>query len=385
VTEALHDLSEAYRFLVGRWRSAQRKRLRAVIRRVAYVIRTFPRLSQTFVIQEIDWLLSGGVDVQIFCLNQSDEKMQHAVTRSARIRTRVHRLDHSSDAILARFNPDIIHAHFATDAASTALELGQRHSIPVTFTAHGYDIRSEPPADLPSRALRAAFVVTVSAANRSHMIDTLGVEANRIKLVPTGVDTEYFAPDPSRAKPSVSHVVCIARLEPVKQLHLLLSACDFLRSDGVPFRCSIIGDGSCRESLETLRDDLGLRDQVEFVGAAERDSVRRALQAAHLAVLSSQSEGYPVCLLEAAATGIPAVAPAVGGIPEIIVDGETGFLAQAADSISLGTALKQLCTDHRLASEMGRAARRLALRSFSIDSQMAVLLHLWEEAVQRTR
>ena len=356
-----------------------------MIRRVAYVIRTFPRLSQTFVIQEIDWLLSSGVDVQIFCLNHSGEQVQHAVTRSARIRTRLHSLGHSSDAILAGFKPDIIHAHFATDAASTALELGQRHRIPVTFTAHGYDIHSEPPEDLPGRALRAAFVITVSAANRSHMVEKLGVQASTIKLVPTGVDTQYFAPDPSLAKPSLSHVVCIARLEPVKQLHLLLAACALLKSDGVPFRCSIVGDGSCRESLETLRNSLGLRHHIEFVGAAESDSVRLVLQSAHLAVLSSQSEGYPVCLLEAAATGVPAVAPAVGGIPEIIVEGETGFLAKASDSISLAAAMKQLCTDQRLANAMGSAARRLALRSFSIDSQMALLRNVWEEAVQQYR
>ena len=176
------------------------------------------------------------------------------------------------------------------------------------------------------------------------------------------------------------HIVCIARLEPVKQLHVLLAALAFLRTEGIPFRCTIVGDGACRESLLTLSHDLRLSDHVAFVGALASDGVRQHLRSAHLAVLSSQSEGYPVSLLEAASTGIPAVAPAVGGIPEIIVHGETGFIAETADPHALGTAMKRLCMDHRLAGAMGAAARQRALRYFSADRQMSLLLEVWEEA-----
>ena len=353
-----------------------------MIHRIAYVIRSFPRLSQTFVLREIDWLLAGGFDVQIFCLRWSDETVQQPLARSPSILERLHVLDAASDSILARFAPDIIHAHFATDAARVALECGQRHRIPVTFTAHGYDIYREPPADFSRRAKMAAFVITVSQANRRALVETLGVDANKIKVVPNGVDTRFFTPDPSCSKPEGSHVVCIARLEPVKQLHLLLDACAFLRAERVPFHCTIVGDGACRESLETQREALGLHDHVAFAGSAESDSVRQFLRSAHLAVLSSQSEGYPVSLLEAASTGVPAVAPDVGGIREIIVEGVTGFITRADDPISLGMAMQRLCVDHRLAGEMGDAARRRALHAFSIDTQMGLLLAVWEEAIK---
>lgn len=108
--------------------------------------------------------------------------------------------------------------------------------------------------------------------------------------------------------------------------------------------------------------------------------MRHHLRSAHVAVLSSQSEGHPVSLLEAAAVGIPAVAPAVGGIPEIIVHGETGLLSDSADPRALGMAMARVCTDHALAGAMGMAARQRALRSFSADQQMSALVEVWEAA-----
>lgn len=352
-----------------------------MIRRIAYIIRSFPRLSQTFVIREVDWLLSSGFDVRVFCLRLSGETVQQALARDPRILERLHLFDPACDSILDRFAPDIIHAHFATDAARVALECGQRHRIPATFTAHGYDIHRDPPADFPRRAMMAARVITVSLANRRALVETLGVDADKIKVIPNGVDTDFFEPDSTGSKPERSHAVCIARLEPVKQLHVLLDACGFLKTRGVPFHCTIVGEGECRESLEAQRAILGLHDHITLAGAADSDSVRHFLRSAHLAVLSSQSEGYPVSLLEAASTGVPAVAPDVGGIREIIVDGVTGFITKAADPVSLGTAMQRLCLDQRLAGEMGNAARRLALQSFSIDKQMGLLLEAWEEAV----
>ncbi|NQW47934.1 MAG: glycosyltransferase family 4 protein [Planctomycetes bacterium] len=351
-----------------------------MIRRVAYVVRTFPRLSQTFIVQEIDWLLSAGLECQIFCLNRSDEKVQQTLARSPRILQRLHRLDNSGEAVLKHFAPDIIHGHFATDAALAALERGQRYRIPVTFTAHGYDIYRDPPSDFAQRADWAEFVVTVSEANRRYLVEQVGVRAEKIRIVPNGVDTDFFSPDPVHPVPEIPHIVCIARLEPVKQLHVLLAALAILITEGVSFRCTIVGEGECRESLMILRHDLGLRDHVALVGALKSEAVRNHLRSAHLAVLSSQSEGYPVCLLEAASTGIPAVAPAVGGVPEIIVHGETGFIAESADSQALAAVMKHLCTDRRLASDMGAAARKRALRYFSVDRQMSLLLDVWEEA-----
>ena len=94
--------------MLGR-KTADSKGPRSMIRRIAYVVRTFPRLSQTFVTQELDWLLCNGFDCRIFCLHRSDEALTQTAARSPRILARLHRLDQASDAILAGFSPDIIH------------------------------------------------------------------------------------------------------------------------------------------------------------------------------------------------------------------------------------------------------------------------------------
>jgi hypothetical protein len=195
------------------------------------------------------------------------------------------------------------------------------------------------------RVARAGRPEAVCDALHPYLVERLGVRREKIKLVPNGVDTHFFSPDPGQPKPGISHIVCVARLEPVKQLHLLLAGCGVLRDADVPFRCTIVGEGSCRDTLLTLREELGLTDHVAFVGPLESERVRHHLRSAHLAVLSSQSEGHPVSLLEAAAVGIPAVAPAVGGIPEIIVHGETGLLTDSADPRALGIAMARVCTD----------------------------------------
>jgi glycosyltransferase involved in cell wall biosynthesis len=169
-------------------------------------------------------------------------------------------------------------------------------------------------------------------------------------------------------------------MPPVKQLHLLLAGCGVLRDANIPFRCTIVGEGSCRGTLLALRERLGLTDHVAFVGPLESEGVRHHLRSANVAVLASQSEGHPVSLLEAASVGIPAVAPAVGGVPEIIVHGETGLITDSADPQALGMAMARLCTDHALSSAMGAAARERAVRYFSADRQMRALVEVWEAA-----
>ena len=177
------------------------------------------------------------------------------------------------------------------------------------------------------------------------------------------------------------HVVCVARLRPVKNLGLLLEACASLRARGVQFRCALIGDGPCRDELEAIRARLGLARVVELAGAAEQAEVLAWWQRATVAVLTSESEGMPVSLMEAAACGVPAVAVAVGGIPELIDDGVTGFLTPPGDAGKLAAALERLLCDPDLVARLGAAARRRVKERFSLTGQVNRLLALWAELV----
>ena len=277
--------------------------------------------------------------------------------------------------ILREFRPQLLHAHFATAATAKARELAAAIGIPFTFTAHRYDVYDKAPADFADRAAAAGAVVTVSEANLRHIVRAFGVPAARIHVIPCGVDTERFQPDGQRAKPPL--IVCVARLVPFKRVGLLLEACAILRTRGVAFQCAIVGDGPCRDELETARGRLGLEQTVELVGAAEQAKVLAWWRRAAVAVLASDSEGMPVSLMEAAACGVPAVATAVGGIAELIEDGVTGFLTPPGDASRLAGALERLLLDPDLVARFGAAARRRVVERFSLTRQVDRLLALW--------
>jgi len=206
-------------------------------------------------------------------------------------------------------------------------------------------------------------------------------------VIPCGVDTAIFFPlerepeTPTAMGPQDAAqpplIVCVARHEPVKNLGLLLGACAALRDRGVNFRCALVGDGSLHDELIGIRAQLHLEPLVEMIGQAERATVLAWLRRAAIAALSSHREGMPVCLMEAGACEVPAVATRVGGIPELIEDGVTGLLTPPGDAPAMADAFERLLSNPRLRVEMGRAARRRIEANFSIGLQVDRLVNLW--------
>ena len=348
-------------------------------RRVAYVVRVFPKISETFVASELAELRRRGVEVRILSLRPPAEDLHHEMVVRAGLHERTVYDLREFPVTLREFRPQLLHAHFATAATAKARELAAEIGVPFTFTAHRYDVYDKAPADFADRAAAAGAVVTVSQANLRHIVKTFGVPEARIHVIPCGVDTERFRPDGHPAQPPL--IVCVARLVPFKRVGVLLDACALLRARGVTFRCAIIGDGPCRDELETARGRLGLEQTVELVGAAEQAQVLAWWRRAAVAVLTSDSEGMPVSLMEAAACGVPAVATAVGGIPELIEDGVTGFLTAPGDAGRLAEALERLLRDPDLAAQFGAAARRRAEEHFSLPRQVDRLLSVWTRLV----
>lgn len=347
--------------------------------RVAYVVGTFPKVSETFIAGELAGLGERNVDVRVLSLKRPDAGPQHAIVASAGL---LERTTYDVDAFraeLGTFRPSLVHAHFATEPTAAARRLAAEFDVPFTFTAHGYDVYRRPPLDLAARAGAAAAVITVSQANRAHLERVFRVPASRIHVIPCGIDTRWFTPAPEpRGGPLI---VCVARLNPVKQLDHLLAACGELRDRGHRFRCVIVGDGPERAALEGLRRDLRLQQIVAMPGFADQAEVRRWWRRATVAVLSSRSEGMPVSLMEAAACGVPSVAPAVGGVPELIVNGLTGLVVSPSDPRALASALERLLADPALRAFMGAAARRRAEQCFSRKRQIDRLLAIWSAAL----
>jgi colanic acid/amylovoran biosynthesis glycosyltransferase len=347
--------------------------------RVAYVVNTFPKLSESFIANELAELRRRDVEVLVFSLRPPAEDIRHEIVDEAGLADRtVYGRERFASASRA-FAPDLVHAHFATQPTAAASELAAELGVPFTFTAHHYDIYRKPPDDFAARAARASAVVTVADANVRHIVERFGVPAAHLRVIPCGVDTARFRPNGAGASPP--WIVCVARLSPVKNHIVLLEACAALRASGLEFRCVLVGEGRTRPEIEAARARLGLEDHVELVGAATQRAVLSFWRRAAIAALSSDSEGVPVSLMEAASCGVPAVATAVGGVPELIDDGITGLLVPPGDSAAFAAALEVLLRDPGLASRLGAAARRKVQERFSLAGQVDQLLALWGEVL----
>lgn len=349
------------------------------VARVAYILNVFPKLSETFIAGELAELRRAGIDVRVLSLRRPEEPAGHRSGEASMVMPSITYDPDRFRALLRDFRPQLVHAHFATQAAAAARQWAAECAVPFTFTAHGYDVYRRPPADFADRAASAAAVVTVSKANARYMVETLGVARSHIHVIGCGVDLDRFCPSGERAEPPT--IVCVARLRPVKNLTLLLEACAILRARTVRFRCVIVGEGDARLELEALRDRLGLAASVALPGPADQPEVLSQWRMAAVATLTSHSEGMPVSLMEAAACGVPAVATAVGGVPELVDDGVTGIVVPAGDATSLGGALERLLRDAALRTRMGAAARQRAEREFSRPRQVGRLVDLWNSVV----
>lgn len=351
-------------------------------RRIAYVLNIFPKISETFIAGEIVELRRRGIEIRILSLLPPRNEPRHSVITDAGLdQVTSYDVAKFSD-IIREFQPDLIHAHFAKEATQKARELSLEIGVSYCFTAHGYDIHRKPPPDFYERAMGARAVITVSKANANYIAETFRVPETHIHVVPCGIDISYFCPPrQSEARGGISLIVCIARLVEVKNLPLLLQACAILRRRKIDFRCVMAGDGPLREQLLKQRENLQLDDLVEMPGALKQSEVLSYWQRASIGVLTSDNEGMPICLMEAAACRVPVVSTGVGGIPELVQDGVTGLLCGRGDAKEIARALEFLLSDHELRSRMGAAARIRAEQQFSVVRQVDRLQNIWERAL----
>lgn len=343
--------------------------------RIAYVVKNFPKLSETFIVEELVELQRRGVNFRICSLKIPEERLRHRLVESSGLLDRTTIGCSGFRSVLNEFRPELIHAHFATQPTEVARKMAIELGVPFTFTAHGYDIYRKSPPDFASRAAAASAVITVSQTNADFMYNEFGVPRKSVHVVPCGVDVSRFRPSEKSWAPPL--VVCVARMSPVKNLELLLRACAVLVQRRVRFQCVIVGDGRCRPALETLRRSLGLASTVQFAGALAQDGVVEHWQRASVGVLTSHSEGMPVCLMEAAACGVPVVATNVGGVWELIQDGCTGLVVPPNDVSAVAVSLEFLLNNPRRATRMGQAARLRAEKRFSVGRQVDSLLSVW--------
>ena len=297
-----------------------------------------------------------------------------------------------------RSSVDHVHVHFANRAAHTALFLKKISGIPFSVTAHGQDFMKDLGSDdlLREICTAAEFVAAETDYSRDLLRQHCPNSAAKIQRVYNGIDLERFpALRIEAARPAVApcqpRIVSVGRLVAFKGFDNLIDACAELARRQIDFVCDIIGDGPLRETLQAKIEQLDLRPRVNLLGSLSQDAVLEKLQAADIFALASTTDTqgatdvFPTVILEAMASARPVVSTRLAGIPESVVDGQTGMLAPPSDSTALAKALEQLLHDPELRLRLGRAGRARIEEHFRIERTVTPLIEMLENAVRQRR
>ena len=389
----------------------------ASARRIGYVLKMYPRFSETFIVNEILALEAAGEPLDIFSLRLPVDGRFHE--QLADVRAPVTYLPHQLKPVelwellqhgldsLPRLSVDLpdvlalgvndaacavqlailardlgithLHAHFASVATDVARVAARLAGISYSFTAHAKDIYHESvePARMRRNLAEASAVVTVSDYNLGHLRRTYGAAANNVVRIYNGIDLEHYTFDPPGQRPPV--VVAVGRLVEKKGFtHLVDAVAEMVRADR-EVRLDIVGVGDQEPVLRAQVAALDLGHEVRFHGALPQAQVREVVRSA--AVLAApcvvgadgNRDGLPTVLVEAMALGTPCVATAVTGVPEAVRHGETGLIVPEGDAHALADALAMLLDDAALRRRLAVNARGLVEWEFDIRRNSARL------------
>jgi glycosyltransferase involved in cell wall biosynthesis len=271
--------------------------------------------------------------------------------------------------LLAELGADHIHVHHGYFSAWIAMVAARLLNIDFSMTLHGSDLLLHAPyLDLKLESCK--FCLTVSDYNRRHILQHYPrVDPGKIIVHRLGVDPGESQESAPRSHPFV--MLSVGRLHAVKNHAFLLRACRALKDRGLDFLCLIAGEGPERPALERLLDRLHLRGHVQLLGHIPHAQLDHYYSGADLVVLTSHSEGIPLALMEAMAHSRIVLAPSITGIPELVLDGQTGFLSPPG---SLTDFLDKVETVHALRGRLGaveRAARAHVLTNFNRSKNLA--------------
>lgn len=271
-----------------------------------------------------------------------------------------------------------LHNHFGSSSCSVALLTATMTGLPFSFTMHGPSEFFETAHwRLDEKVAQAAFTVAISHFCRSQLMYLSDRRHwNRIRIVHCGIDPARFTPrEPQPDAPS--RIAFVGRLDPVKGADLLLDALAVLRQSHPRLSATFVGDGPQAEQTRAHARTLGLDDVTTFLGAQPETAVAELLKQSDLLVLPSFAEGLPVVLMEAMASSLPVIASRIAGIPELVREGESGFLIPAGDTTTLIHAIDCLLRDPDLRCRMGQAGRATVLADFTIEAEARRLARLF--------
>ncbi|MGC0273650.1 glycosyltransferase family 4 protein [Pseudactinotalea sp. Z1739] len=391
--------------------------------RVGYVLKMYPRFSETFIVTEILAREAAGADLEIFSLRAPTDPHFHGalslvqapvryiprVRRAEELWQRLRRAEEmlgglppettelllSADAEDAAQALDVavqahqrgithLHAHFASVATTVARLAARLAGITYSFTTHAKDLfhSAVDNDDVRAKAADAHHVVTISRYNVGHLLG-LGVPDDQVHLVYNGLDLQTFRALPRQNNGTGTiRIVAVGRLIEKKGFEDLIDACHLLHAAGRSVRCDIVGSGERADALAGRISALGLEGVVNLRGPLPQEQVRQVvaggdvLAAPCVVGSDGNTDGLPTVVLEAMALGTPCVTTDVTGLVEVIDHERTGLLVPQHDPASLAWALERLSTDTDLADRVRAQARALIESTFDSRRQARALAAL---------
>lgn len=402
--------------------------------RIAVVVKGWPRLSETFVAQELAGLEAAGLELAIVSLRRPTDDRRHAVhdevrapvtylpeylheepLRVLRAWWAVRRLP-GYRGVLRAFRADLrrdpsrnrlrrlgqamvlaaelpagtvrLHAHFIHTPASVADYAGRLLGLPVTISAHAKDIWTSPAWDLAGKLARARWTVTCTGAGHRHLA-ALAPDPARVHLSYHGLNLDRFPPFDSPRPPREGSdpadpvtVLSVGRAVPKKGYEVLLAALARLPA-ALHWRFLHLGGGEGRAALAAQAGRLGIAERCTFRGAATQEEVLAALRAADLFALACRitpdgdRDGLPNVLVEAASQGLAIVSTTVSAIPELFEDGATARLVPPDDPGALAAALEAAIRDPGGRARLGAAAQAMVRARLDYRAAVADLVRLF--------
>jgi glycosyltransferase involved in cell wall biosynthesis len=386
--------------------------------RFAYLFERFPSFGQTFCYREVAELSRQGITPPIFSIrNPKDEPAQDW---DARVIQRVHYLPEEKELLedvrrackkgkltaeiidaldkwgrrtdflrlyqavyvglrLQEMGISHVHAHFTGMAARTAFWIHRFFPVTFSFTAHANDIFAPRNFEIGLDKLvdTARAIVTVSDFAKKFLQERFPERADRMRRIYNGLNLAEFGRADFSSSPPL--ILAVGRLIAKKGFADLICACGLIAERGKSFRCEIIGEGPLENELRRQIERLNLQNRVALSSAKPQREVRQRLAAANVFVLPSiiDPEGgmdnLPTVIMEAMATALPVVSTNIGGIPEMVIENETGFLLEPADASALADAIEKVIDDRLLAQRLGHAGYQRAQELFSIEKNVREL------------
>ena len=387
--------------------------------KVLYILEIFPEISETFILDEILEVMRQGIEVEIVSLVKPKEVKYHKNYHALLSYTSYIKDIELPKKYLAAFvmltrNPlrffkfvkylyriekyvrntrnrlleicylcqyakrrriEHVHAHFANISTSYAMWIHMLTDLPYTFTTHGYDVFYVIAKDMYLKTKLAKVHITISDFNKNYLESKLNINSQKIKRIYCGIDADRFSYKSIYDRENI--ILNVGRLEKVKGQEYLIKACHILKNKGLNFKCLIVGEGKERSTLEKLIYELSLNDICFLEGSRAHEGVISYYKRSKLFVLSSISEGLPTVLKESLACGIPIVATNVRGIPEIIIDGKTGYLADSQSEQDIADKILLLWNDREAQERFSRNGRKLVEEKFVLSNQVKEIINIW--------